>query len=95
MEPFGPDEVDYFRTDSLFDDPYPYFDRLREECPVRREPHHGVVMVTGYEEAAAIFSDPNTFSSCNSLSGRFPVSRSRSRATTSPSSSTGTAISCR
>ncbi len=28
-------------------DPYPYFEFLRAECPVRREPHHDVVMVTG------------------------------------------------
>jgi cytochrome P450 len=41
--------MDFFRGDELVTDPYPYFDALREQCPVRREPHHGVVMVTGYE----------------------------------------------
>jgi hypothetical protein len=66
------DELDYFRDQSLVADPYPYFDRMRDECPVQREPHHDVVMVTGYDEAVAVFSDPKTFSSCNALSGPFP-----------------------
>jgi len=66
------DEFDYFRDQSLVADPYPYFDRMRGECPVQREPHHDVVMVTGYDEAVAVFSDPKTFSSCNALSGPFP-----------------------
>jgi cytochrome P450 len=39
---------------------------------VRREPHHGVVMVTGYDEALAIYHDVDTFSSCNSVTGPFP-----------------------
>jgi cytochrome P450 family 150 subfamily A5 len=66
------DEVDYFTDKALVADPYPYFDRMRERCPVEREPYHEVVMVTGYDEAAAIFSDPATFSSCNALTGPFP-----------------------
>ncbi len=53
-------------------DPYPYFEALRTECPVRREPHHGVVMVTGYEEVMAIFNDSEAFSSCTSVTGPFP-----------------------
>ena len=36
-----------------------------------REPHHGVVMVTGYEEAMAVYRDTATFSSCNTVSGPF------------------------
>src|SRR4051812_20726664 len=66
------DAIDFFRSDAYIADPYPYFDALREECPVRREPHHGVVMVTGYDEACAIYQDVETFSSCNSVSGPFP-----------------------
>src|SRR4029077_20028899 len=53
-------------------DPYPYFEFLRERCPVTRESHHDVVMVTGYEEAIAVFHDTATFSSCNSVTGPFP-----------------------
>jgi cytochrome P450 len=66
------DAVDFFRSDDYIQDPYTYFDQLREQCPVRREPHHGVVMVTGYDEACEIYQDVETFSSCNSVSGPFP-----------------------
>src|SRR3954451_9495855 len=66
------DANDFFRSDAYLADPYEYFDALREECPVRREPHHGVVMVTGYDEACAIYQDVETFSSCNSVTGPFP-----------------------
>jgi cytochrome P450 len=66
------EEMDFFRGDELVADPYPYFDALRERCPVRREPHHGVVMVTGYDEAVEIFHDSRTFSSCISVTGPFP-----------------------
>ena len=73
MEPVTDlDHVDFFRGDELIADPYPYFDRLREQCPVRREPHHGVMMVTGYREAVEVYTDPETFSSCASVTGPFP-----------------------
>ena len=64
--------MDFFRGDELVADPYPYFDALRERCPVQREPHHGVVMVTGYDEAVEVFHDARTFSSCVSVTGPFP-----------------------
>jgi cytochrome P450 len=67
-----PDAVDFFRDDDMLVDPYPYFEALRTECPVRREPHHDVVMVTGYEEVMAIYNDAETFSSCTSVTGPFP-----------------------
>ena len=66
------DRIDFFRGDELIVDPYPYFDFLREECPVKRESHHDVVMVTGYDEAVAVYADPATFSSCNAVTGPFP-----------------------
>ncbi|UYP21110.1 cytochrome P450 [Rhodococcus sp. Z13] len=44
---------------------------MRGGCPVRREPHHGVVMVTGYEEAVQVLGDERTFSSCISVTGPF------------------------
>ena len=66
------DTIDFFRDPSLVADPYPYFDHLREKCPVWREPHHDVVMVTGYDEACAVYQDPETFSSANSVTGPFP-----------------------
>jgi cytochrome P450 len=66
------DDMDFFTGDQLLSDPYPYFDALRNECPVRREPHHGVVMVTGYDEVVGIYNDTQTFSSCISVTGPFP-----------------------
>ena len=55
------DEVDFFLGDALIDDPYPYFDFLRAQCPVTREPHHDVVMVTGYEDMWKQIVDPQGF----------------------------------
>ncbi len=66
------DAIDFFRGSELVANPYPYFDWLREQCPVRREPQHEVFMVTGYEEACAVYADADTFSSCNSVTGPFP-----------------------
>jgi cytochrome P450 family 150 subfamily A5 len=64
--------IDFFRGDELVADPYPYFDWLRVQCPVQRERHHDVMMVTGYDEAIAVYNDTATFSSCNSPTGPFP-----------------------
>lgn len=66
------DRADFFRGSEYVGDPYPYFQALREECPVQVEPFHGVVMVTGYEEAVSIYTNPAVFSSCNSVTGPFP-----------------------
>ena len=66
------ESIDFFRGDELVADPYPYFDWLRAQCPVQREQHHGVMMVTGYDEAIAVYNDTDTFSSCNSPTGPFP-----------------------
>jgi cytochrome P450 family 150 subfamily A5 len=66
------DAIDFFRDQSLVADPYPYYEFLRSRCPVRREAHHDVMMVTGYEEALAVYHDPGLFSSCNAVTGPFP-----------------------
>lgn len=52
---------DFFRSDAFVNDPYPYFDYLRDQSPVVREPHQGIVMVTGYDEALAVYNDPARF----------------------------------
>ncbi len=64
--------LDFFRDDGLLVDPYPYFEAIRAHGPAWREPHHDVVMVTGYEEAMAIYSDAKTWSSCTAVTGPFP-----------------------
>jgi cytochrome P450 len=62
---------DFFRGDRFISDPYPYFDYLRAQSPVVREPHQGIVMVTGYNEALEVYNDPVRFSSCMSTTGPF------------------------
>ena len=67
------DAIDFFRDDDeLLVDPYPYFESLRARCPVTSEPHHDVVMITGYDEVMAVYNDADTFSSCTSVTGPFP-----------------------
>ncbi len=63
--------TDYFNDPALVDDPYPYLDELRSQCPVLPLPQHGVVAVTGYDEAWEIYRDSEHFSSCNSVIGPF------------------------
>jgi cytochrome P450 len=65
------DNVDYFTDPALVADPHPYFDHLRSKCPVSREPHHGVIAVTGWEEANAVYRATESFSACISVMGPF------------------------
>jgi cytochrome P450 len=68
--------ADYFSDESVAADVFPYFDFLLEGRRVWREPHHGVVMVAGYEEVLAVLRDTAGFSNCNIVAGpgfRFPV----------------------
>jgi cytochrome P450 len=70
------ESIDFFGTKDLIDNPYPYFEHLRGQCPVTKEPFHDVYMVTGYDEAIEVYHDKETFSACNSAIGpfaRFPV----------------------
>ncbi len=68
------DSLDYFRDPRLALDPYGLLDYLAEHRPVYREPHHGVVMVTGYEETLAVLRAPATFSSATIVAGPDPMS---------------------
>lgn len=64
--------VDYFSDPEVAQDPYEYWDCLRSQGPVFREPHHGVVAVTGYQEVQAAFKDVASFSAVNAIGGPFP-----------------------
>jgi cytochrome P450 len=64
--------VDYFSDRAVAQDPYEYLDYLRDQGPVFREPHHGVVAVTGYTEVMAAFKDTDSFSAVNAIGGPFP-----------------------
>lgn len=66
------DSRNFFTDPELVADPYGYFDQLRSQCPVHPEPHHNVMMVTGYREAVEVYNDNDGFSACNSVSGPFP-----------------------
>ena len=63
--------ANFFRDPSVQNDPYPYFDAVRAKGPVWQEPHYGVFMVTGHDEALAVYNGSATFSSCNVVSGPF------------------------
>lgn len=68
--------TNYFRDKDVQNDPYEYYDALRAASPVWQEPHYGVFMVTGYEEALDVYHDTAQFSSCNVIAGpfvQFPV----------------------
>jgi len=69
IDPAG---IDWFRDPRLVEDPYPYFNALRDKCPVEPEDHYGVTMVTGWEEAVSVYNDEKTFSSCLSVAGASP-----------------------
>ncbi|ASL13480.1 cytochrome P450 [Mycobacterium intracellulare] len=64
--------VDYFTDADVAQDPYDYWDYLRNQGPVFREPHYGVVAVTGYQEVQAAFKDVDSFSAVNAIGGPFP-----------------------
>jgi len=66
--------VDYFHDPLLALDPWGLLDFLAENKPVWREPRHGVVIVTGYEEALAVLRSPETFSSSTIVAGPDPMS---------------------
>ncbi|MHA3024079.1 cytochrome P450 [Mycobacterium sp. BMJ-28] len=65
-------DVDYFTNAEIAQDPYAYWDHLRQQGPVVREPHYGVVAVTGYQEVQAAFKDVDSFSAVNAIGGPFP-----------------------
>ena len=66
-------EPDFFRDPNIVADPRSYFDAMRARCPVAREPHHGAVMVTGYEEALEVLNrKDDAFSAAASVIGPIP-----------------------
>lgn len=63
--------VNYLTDRSILEDPYLYYEFVREQGPVWREPHYGAFVVTGCEEISAIDRDHETYSSCNTFAGPF------------------------
>jgi len=64
--------VDFFRDPDVAQDPYEYYEALRAHGPAVREPFHDVVMITGYEEAVAVYHDQAVWSSATAVTGPFP-----------------------
>lgn len=55
-------ERDFFTDPELLQDPTPYYAALRERGPVWREPHQGVVILSGIREILEIYADHEHFS---------------------------------
>ena len=66
------DSVDYFTDQSLIPNPHPYFDHLRARNPTACPINNGVLAVTGWESANAVYKDVDSFSSCVAVAGPFP-----------------------
>ncbi len=62
-------DTNFFRTPELFQDPYPYHEWARAQCPVHQERANGAYLVTGFDEAIQVYHDTDTFSSCNTVAG--------------------------
>jgi cytochrome P450 family 150 subfamily A5 len=61
----------FFSDTAIQDDPYPYFDWMREQSPVFQEGAHGMFVITGHPEAMTIYGDPATFPEDDAPSGTF------------------------
>ena len=66
-------EVNFFTDPGLVENPYPYYEYLRAQCPVVQVPSSGVMAVTGYDELNQVYRDSATFSAVNSSLGPFPL----------------------
>jgi cytochrome P450 len=53
---------DFFTDPELLQDPRPWYAAVRERGPVWREPHKGVVVLSGIEEIARVYADHEHFS---------------------------------
>ena len=71
---FSPDfeQIDFFTSEAFGQDPHPYYEFVRSQGPIWREPHHGVFIVTSFEAATQVLRDTERFSSATSVTGPFP-----------------------
>lgn len=66
-------EPDFFTDPAVIQDPRSYFAQIRAANPVHREPHHGSLMVTGFDEAMEVLNRTDgSFSSVVSVLGPLP-----------------------
>jgi cytochrome P450 family 150 subfamily A5 len=64
-------DVDLFRDPDLPQNPYDFYDWVREQGPVWYYPRWDVWLITGHDEAIAVYHDQDKWSSCNTVSGPF------------------------
>jgi len=64
-------ERDFFTDPGIVQDPNPYYAALHERGPVVREPHHGVFLVSGFDEIFAMYADIKNYSSIAAPLGPF------------------------
>jgi cytochrome P450 len=55
-------ERDFFTDPELLQDPTPWYVAVRERGPVWREPHRGVVVLSGIDEILRVYADHERFS---------------------------------
>ncbi|MBW8785468.1 MAG: cytochrome P450 [Novosphingobium sp.] len=66
-------EPDFYSDPQVIADPRSYFDLKRTSGPVSFEPHHGTVMVTGYDAALEVLTNKDhAYSSACSVVGPIP-----------------------
>jgi len=66
-------ETDFYSDPSLIEDSRKYFDDMRDKGPIVREPFHGTMMVTGYDEAMEVLVNKDrVFSNACSVVGPIP-----------------------
>ena len=63
--------LDFFTNTSIVNDPYPYFEHLREQGQAVSMPKNSVVAVVGYDEALAVYRDDERYSAVNAATGPF------------------------
>lgn len=65
------DDYDIFGPDPGIEDPYAFYELVREASPAYREPRHGAYLVTGYDDIVEISRNTDVFSSLPVVSGPF------------------------
>lgn len=66
-------ETDFFSDPAMVADSRPYFEAMRAKGPIAREPFHGSLVVTGYDEALEILVNKDgVFSNAMSILGPIP-----------------------
>ena len=58
--------LDYVTEEALFNDPYPVYDRLRQDAPLYWHPDLQGYLATRWEDCERILNDPETFPSIQS-----------------------------